>query len=198
MSVPSIARGRRISLGQLHSGQVKALWALQPHPLKALRCGRRFGKTEFAKNWIAPGLVQREECAWFAPQHMMWIEVYLDLVQTLSPLLDASSRAPPVIRLSNGGRIDFWSLENRIAGRGRRYRRIVIDEAAFTKNGDNRSDDSMMALWEKAIKPTLIDYAGEVLVCSNSAGKNPDNFFYNICTDPQSLSGNLTNRWNRL
>jgi hypothetical protein len=43
----------------------------------------------------------------------------------------------------------------------------------------------MMELWEKSIKPTLYDYGGEVLVCSNSAGKNPDNFFYNICTDPQ-------------
>ena len=103
----------------------------------------------------------------------------------LGPILDASSRTPPVIRLSNGGRIDFWSLENPIAGRGRRYRRVVIDEAAFTKDGDNRSDDSMMALWEKGIKPTLFDYGGEALVCSNSAGKNPDNFFYNICTDPQ-------------
>jgi hypothetical protein len=43
----------------------------------------------------------------------------------------------------------------------------------------------MTELWEKAIKPTLYDYGGEALVCSNSAGKNPDNFFYNICTDPQ-------------
>ena len=185
MSVPSTARGRRISLGQLHFGQLKAHWALQPHRFKALRCGRRFGKTEFAKNWIAQGLVQGEECAWFAPQHMTWIEVYSELTQMLGPILDASSRAPPVIRLSNGGRLDFWSLENPIAGRGRRYRRIVIDEAAFTKDGDNRSDDAMMALWEKGIKPTLFDYGGEALVCSNSAGKNPDNFFYNICTDPQ-------------
>ena len=37
--------------------------------------------------------------------------------------------------------------------------------------GDNRSDDSMMALWEKGIKPTLFDYGGEALVCSNSAGE---------------------------
>jgi len=43
----------------------------------------------------------------------------------------------------------------------------------------------MMALWEKGIKPTLFDYGGEALVCSNCAGKSPDNFFYNICTDPQ-------------
>ena len=185
MFVPSTPRGRRISLAQLHFGQSKAHWALRPYRFKALRCGRRFGKTEFAKTWIAQGLVQGEECAWFAPQHMTWSEVYLDLTQTLRPILDASSRTPPVIRLSNGGRIDFWSLENPIAGRGRRYRRIVIDEAAFTKDGDNRSDDSMMALWEKGIKPTLFDYGGEALVCSNSAGRNPDNFFYNICTDPQ-------------
>ena len=83
------------------------------------------------------------------------------------------------------GRLDFYSLENSIVGRGKRYQRMVIDEAAFAKNGDNRSDDSLMAIWEKALKPTLIDFAGEVLVCSNSAGKNPDNFFFNICTDPQ-------------
>jgi Family of unknown function (DUF5681) len=69
VSVPSKARGRRISLGQLHFGQKTAHWALQPHRFKALRCGRRFGKTEFAKTWIAQGLVQGEECAWFAPQH---------------------------------------------------------------------------------------------------------------------------------
>jgi hypothetical protein len=62
---------------------------------------------------------------------------------------------------------------------------MVIVEAAFTKNGDNRPDDSMMAIWEKALKPTLVDFAGEALVCSNSAGKNPDNFFFNICSDSQ-------------
>jgi hypothetical protein len=65
------------------------------------------------------------------------------------------------------------------------YQRVVIDEAAFTKDGDNRSEDSMMAHWEKGIKPTLFDYGGEALVCSNSAGRNPDNLFYNICTDSQ-------------
>jgi hypothetical protein len=112
MSVPSTTRGRRISLRPLHLGQLKAHWALQSHRFKALRGGRRFGKTEFAEDWIAQGLVQGEECAWFAPQHMTWTEVYSDLTQMLGPILDASSRTPPVIRLSNGGRVDFWSLEN--------------------------------------------------------------------------------------
>jgi hypothetical protein len=179
-----IESGFRIILPQMHSGQLKAFRALGPHRFKALRCGRRFGKTEFAKAWIAQGLLLGEECAWFAPQHTTWSEVYMDLTEMLAPIVTASSRTPPVIRLSTGGRLDFWSLESSIPGRGRGYRRIVIDEAAFTKDGDNHDDDSMMALWEKGIKPTLYDDGGHALVCSNSAGKNPDNFFYNICNDP--------------
>ena len=84
------------------------------------------------------------------------------------------------MRMKTGGRLDFWTLENSIAGRGRRYHRTVIDEAAFTKDGDNKTDGSMMEIWEKSIKPTLFDYGGEALVCSNTSGKNSENFFYNI------------------
>ena len=185
MSVTFGSAKAPFSVGKFHAGQVDAFCALQGHRFKALRCGRRFGKTDFAKIWIIDGLLKGYECAWFAPNHMTWAEVYSDLVQSLAPFLQASSKNEAVIRTMMGGRLDFWSLENSIAGRGRRYRRIVIDEAAFAKNGDNRTDSSMMAIWEKSIKPTLYDYGGEALICSNSGGKNLDNFFYNICTDPQ-------------
>jgi hypothetical protein len=175
----------QISFVELHAGQVAAYWALKPHRFKALRCGRRFGKTDFAKTLIGQSLVMGQECAWFAPQHMISSEVFADLSRGLRPILDRTSRAAAVMRTRTGGRLDFWSLENPIAGRSRRYRFVVIDEAAFAKEGDNKVDGSMMELWEKSIKPTLYDYGGEALVCSNSAGKNPDNFFYNICTDRQ-------------
>ncbi len=184
-TLATVARASSIILPELHRGQIDAYWALQPHQFRALRCGRRFGKTEFAKAWIAQGLVEGQECAWLAPQHMMWSEVFSDLMRMLGPIVMVGSRSDGVIRFSTGGRLDFYSLENPIVGRGKRYQRMVIDEAAFAKNGDNRSDDSMMAIWEKALKPTLFDFAGEVLVCSNSAGKNPDNFFFNICSDSQ-------------
>ena len=107
------------------------------------------------------------------------------IIRLLFPVGGPRGISGLVIRLKTGGRLDFWTLENAIAGRGRGYRLIVIDEAAFAKDGDNKIDGSMMEIWEKSIKPTLVDYGGEALVCSNSAGKNPDNFFYNICTDPQ-------------
>jgi hypothetical protein len=174
----------KLSLQRMHEGQLAAHWALNRHRFKALRCGRRFGKTEYGKTWIAQALIQGWECAWLAPQHKTWSETFSELVDLLRPILKQGSKGSGVIRLQTGGRLDFWTLENAIAGRGRRYRRIVIDEAAFAKDGDSRVDGSMMEIWEKAIKPTLFDYTGEALACSNSAGKNPDNFFYNICTDP--------------
>jgi hypothetical protein len=175
----------QLTLQAMHEGQLAAHWALRPHRFKALRCGRRFGKTEYAKTCIAQALIQGWECAWLAPQHKTSSETFSELVDLLRPILKEGSKGSGVLRLITGGRLDFWTLENAIAGRGRRYRRVVIDEAAFAKDGDAKVAGSMMEIWEKAIKPTLFDYGGEALVCSNSAGKNPDNFFYNICTDPQ-------------
>jgi hypothetical protein len=177
--------GIKLSLQELHAGQLTAYWSLKRHRFKALRCGRRFGKTEFAKTWIADALVRGGECAWLAPQHKTWSETYVELVDFLRPILKDRSKSSGVLRPITGGRLDFWTLENAIAGRGRRYRRVVIDEAAFAKDGETNVDGSMMDIWEKSIKPTLFDYGGEALACSNSAGKNPDNFFYNICTDPR-------------
>ena len=183
MSRRQAGSGRiEISIGRLHSGQRAAYMALYGHRFMALRCGRRFGKTELAKAWISEGLVKGMACAWIAPQHMLAQEVYYDLSVKFSPLVEESSKAS-LIRLRTGGRIDFWSLDNEMAGRSRGYHRVVIDEAAFAKNGDNRTPGSMMAIWERSIKPTLYDHGGQALVCSNAAGKDFDNFFYNICTD---------------
>src|ERR1700761_7698691 len=113
--------GARIELPQLHLGQAKAFKNLLGHRFKALRCGRRFGKTDFAKTWINQGLLQGQECAWFAPQHTTWSEVFSDLIETLQPILNRSSKAEGVIKVQTGGRLDFWTLENPIAGRRRRY-----------------------------------------------------------------------------
>ncbi|SFK91464.1 hypothetical protein [Methylocapsa palsarum] len=173
-----------ISIGRLHAGQIAAYTALRGHRFMALRCGRRFGKTELAKAWISEGLVLGMACAWVAPQHMLAQEVYYDLAKKFSALVEESAKAS-LIRVRTSGRLDFWSLDNEMAGRSRGYQRIVIDEAAFAKNGDNRTVGSMAAIWERSIKPTLYDYGGQALVCSNAAGKDPDNFFYAICTDPR-------------
>ena len=102
-----------ISLGRMHPGQIRAYWALQPHRYKILRCGRRFGKTEFAKIWIGQGLLQGWECAWLAPQHKIWSEAYMEIKGVLRPLWESGSMGSSVIRLKNRGRLDFWTLGKR-------------------------------------------------------------------------------------
>jgi hypothetical protein len=99
------------SLQQMHAGQLAAHWALKPHRFKALWCGRRFGKTEYAKTWIADALVRGWECAWLAPQHKTSSETYSELADLLRPILKAGSKGSGVMRLKTGGRLDFWTLD---------------------------------------------------------------------------------------
>ena len=59
----------------------------------------------------------------------------------------------------------------------KKYHRAVVDEAAFAKNS------TMSAIWQRAIKPTLLDYRGDAIVASTPNGIDPDNWFYQINTD---------------
>jgi hypothetical protein len=60
------------------------------------------------------------------------------MTDIIRPIQDSGSKASDVMRMTNGDRPDFCTFENEIAARGRRYHRIVIDEAAFTKDGHNK------------------------------------------------------------
>lgn len=179
-----VPKGIEITLPTLHADQAKAWWKfyLSGKRRFILRCGRRYGKTDFGKLWLMDAAIRGFNCAWYAPEHKTWSEAYSQIADHLSPLIapTGSSKNAGVIRLTNGGRIDFWTLGNPIAGRGRDYVRVVIDEAAFGKDGDKTVDGSTMAAWDLVIEPTLYDRQGEVLIMSNSAGKNVENFLYMI------------------
>jgi hypothetical protein len=68
------------------------------------------------------------------------------------------------IELITGGSIEFWSLENPLAGRSRKYKVAIIDEAAFNRN--------LWASWTEAIRPTLTDLKGSAWFMSTPKGKN--------------------------
>ena len=142
------------------------------------RCGRRWGKTVYGQTWEADGAIRGMYCGWFAPSYKYLNEVFEEVALMLEPLKPAVNRSKNFIRLPNGGRIDFWTLEDDRAGRGRRYHRVFIDEAAFT--GSN-----MMEIWRQSIKPTLLDYHGSCKVGSNTNGVSEDNFLWQICHQPE-------------
>lgn len=126
----------------------------------------------------ADAAVRGQTVAICAPDYKRLTEVYFDLVAMLRPVKRSSSRTEGVIRTVTGGRIDFWTLDDESAGRSRKYHVILIDEGAFT-------NDKMMAIWERSLMPTLLDYQGSAWVLSNANGNDPDNFFYAICNQPK-------------
>jgi hypothetical protein len=144
--------------------------------MTVIRCGRRWGKTDLDKSNAVETAIAGYPVGWFAPEYKFISEAYNELSDILEPVIVQSSKTEGVMRLLTGGRVDFWSLENERAGRSRKYKLAVIDEAAFTK-------PNMADVWQKSIRPTLLDLGGKCVVTSNTNGIEPNNFLYQICHD---------------
>jgi hypothetical protein len=102
--------------------------------------------------------------AWFSPIYRDMLEVWREAVQIYKPITARVSASDKRIELVTGGVVEFWSLENEDAGRGRKYKRVVLDEAA--------SAPYLQAAWEQAIRPTLTDYKGDAYFLSTPKGRN--------------------------
>src|SRR5579875_3415693 len=123
-------------------------WARNSERFKAIRCGRRWGKTTYGEIVACEAALEGKTVGYFVPTYKFQTEVYNDITRYLAPVIVSSSKMEQVIRLITGGRIDFWTLEDERAGRSRKYHLVIIDEAAFSK-------PETMDTWERSIKPTL-------------------------------------------
>ena len=171
-----------VILPTFHPGQVAAYNLVDKDGnfprRKVIRCGRRWGKTDYCKTVACDGAVKGEPIGWFTPDYKRQTEAYNEIADILDPVRKRSSKVEGVYRTTTGGRIDFWTLEDANAGRSRKYKKVIIDEAAFTK-------PNMMEIWERSIEPTLLDMRGYALVASNTNGVKPDNFLWRICNEPK-------------
>ena len=165
-----------IVLPELHSGQIPIV--SHPARFKGLRCGRRWGKTTIFVSRATTRAVQGHYYGYFVPDYKIMSEMFEECEEILSPIIKSASKHDGVIRTKNRGRIDFWTLNNPKCGRSRKYHEVGIDEAAHT-------EADMMDLWQKNIRPTLLDYRGEAIIGSTPAGVNEENFFWRICNQPE-------------
>lgn len=165
-----------VRLPTLHPGQVAAF--NQGWRFLAMRCGRRWGKTSYAVTLACDTAAKKQPVGFFAPDYKILAETYQEIRDILDPIITTASQQRGVIRTRGGGRVDFWSLDNPRAGRSRKYKLALIDEAAYTK-------PNMIDMWHQAIRPTLLDLRGSAIALSNTAGADPDNFLYQICTQPK-------------
>lgn len=171
-----------VPLPVMHAGQRAALKL--PGKRRIIRCGRRWGKTACGITLAIDAAARGEPVGIFGPDYKITSESYdemLDLIESSTPSLKRSaSKVEGRIKTRTGGRIDVWTLDNERAGRSRKYARVLIDEAAFTKGGDVAATGSMLGIWDKSIEPTLLDLEGDAWVLSNTNGNATDNFLYAI------------------
>ena len=162
----------------LHDGQAKL--HEQRTQLNVVRCGRRWGKTRFMEALACSGALRGEKVGIFTPEYKQLQEPRENIIYTLWDGIEKKNRNEGRILLKNKGLIDFWVLnDNELAGRGREYDLVLIDEASFTK-----SPQMLDEIWRKSIKPTMLTTSGSAWVFSTPKGVDPDNFFYALCNDP--------------
>ena len=107
---------------------------------------------------------------WFAPTYKDLGESWRQACSLLTPIIRRRSEVDKRLDLVTGGSVEFWSLNNNPnAGRSRKYRRAIIDEAAKAAN--------LKEAWEQAIRPTLSDLRGDAWFFSTPKGLN---YFYEL------------------
>jgi len=129
-----------------------------------LSIGRRAGKTFFAQDRLAQREVLTMPAAWFSPSYKYMTEVWRETALRFAPIIARQNISERRMEFITGGVLEFWTLENQRAGMGRKYRRVIIDEAAFVP--------TLLDIWNYSIRPTLADYAGDAYIVSTPKGQN--------------------------
>jgi len=152
---------QKIQINNEHSGQLKVL--SEAKRFNVLDCGRRWGKSALAVNLLCEPALDGYPVAYFAPFYKLLEGTYKELYSVLNSVT-SKKHENQFIELVTGGSIEFWSLENPLAGRSRKYKVAIIDEAAFNRN--------LWQSWTEAIRPTLTDLKGSAWFMSTPKGKN--------------------------
>lgn len=146
--------------GLLHPSQREVFDRLAR--FSVLEIGRRWGKTTFGQLLGIRCATQRRKCGWFAPTYKYLAEPVRYFERALGPALKRYDRIEKRMEVYGGGVIDFWSLEDIDAGRGRDYDLIVVDEAGFVPK--------LLEWWRNAARPTLSDRKGSALFLGTPKG----------------------------
>jgi len=144
----------------LHPSQMTVDKALAR--FSVLEIGRRWGKTTYGKVKAQRAAINRQKVGWFAPTYKYLADPMRDIERALAPVTARMDRVEKRLELVTRGVIDFWSLEDIDAGRGRDYDLIVVDEAGFVPH--------LLEWWRNAARPTLSDRRGTALFLGTPKG----------------------------
>ena len=154
-------------LEDLHDGQERV--KDEARRFNVVCCGRRWGKTILGLDVLMDAALDGLPAGWFAPTYKLLDEPWKYARHVLSEAIAEKSETAKQITLINGGVLDFWTLDDPDAGRGRKYARVVVDEAAKARH--------LEEAWTRAIYPTLVDLKGDAWFFSTPRGRD---FFWRL------------------
>ena len=146
----------------MHKAQEK-IWT-ERQRFNVLALGRRTGKTTLAQHVLCDTAMAGKPGAYFAPTYKLLEEFWREIKLVLRDVTTEKSEQQHRLALSTGGSVDCWSMDTGDPARGRRYRRVVIDEAAMVPR--------LADIWGQAIRPTLADFQGDAWFMSTPRGLN--------------------------
>lgn len=157
-----------VSLPKPHPAQRTVLDNAQR--FNVVRNGRRWGKTKLGIRQAAATALEGYDVGVFFPTPEFGDDFWDEIKDRLESVTKYKSETKRTIKLITGGSIKLWSLEKPRSGRGRKYKRVIIDEGAFAKD--------LKESWEKTIRATLTDLRGDAWFFSTPNGRK--NYFYTL------------------
>lgn len=164
-----------MKLPSLHRAQLKVVASSKRY--NVVDCGRRWGKTWLGLDRNIRGALEHAPVAWFSPTYKDLADIWREFVVRIGDAASRTDASENRIELWGGGSIDFWSLDNPDSGRGRKYRRVVVDEAAKVAK--------LEQAWTQTIRPTLTDFKGDAWFLSTPRGIDYFWKLYQRGLDPQ-------------
>jgi len=140
-----------------------------------LACGRRWGKSWLGVDLLIDAAVQGKPVAWFSPTYRMLSDAWRMVREVVQPVTVAARADEHRIELMSGGTVDMFSLDNPDTSRGRKFAKVIIDEAAMSPN--------LEPAWTNVIRPTLADLRGGAWFMSTPRGHNYFWQLYNLGID---------------
>lgn len=142
-----------IVLRRPHAGQLLVVQSNARY--KVIVCGRRWGKTAICINLAIETALTGHPVGWFAPDYKRLSDAFDQIEKILGKMVKSKNKNAGMIELINGGKIEFWTLKDTDAGRSRKYKRVIIDEAGMVL--------CLADSWRESIRATLIDLEGDAI-----------------------------------
>lgn len=126
-------------------------------------CGRRFGKTLFAINWIIDNAIDDVGNHWWAaPTYQQTKMAFRMCTSSFKNIIKDFNKSELRVELINGSIVEFKSTElyKHIVGTG--LKSLVMDECGII------NEDA----WTESLRPALMDYKGKGLFIGTPKGRN--------------------------